>query len=411
VADTAFVARLGAAPLAALGVATALLSSVFWVFNFLGVGTQTEVSRCVGSAQVERGRRAVGSALILAGVLGTALAAASYPWLGAAARWMGASGAMEGAAVTYLEIRLLGAPAMLAVLVEFGALRGLQDMRTPLWIAAVMSGLNVALDAILIFGAGPIPALGVAGAAWATTASQWLGAVWGWAVVRRRPGVSARLELREALALLVVGRDMVLRTGLLLFFMLLVTRAATRIGAEAGAAHQAVRQLWMLSALILDAYAASAQSLVAYFLGAGQRSLARRVARVACEWSLATGAVLAVALWALEVPFARLLVPSGAHALFASALWVLALAQPLNGLSFATDGIHWGTADYAYLRNAMIVATGVGAALLVTVDVGLPQALVHVWIVTAAWIAVRALFGVLRVWPGIGRAPLDPAVG
>ena len=45
IADTAFVARLGSAPMAGLGVAAVLLSSVFWVFNFLGIGTQTEVAR------------------------------------------------------------------------------------------------------------------------------------------------------------------------------------------------------------------------------------------------------------------------------------------------------------------------------------------------------------------------------
>ncbi|MFQ5418205.1 MAG: MATE family efflux transporter, partial [Myxococcota bacterium] len=66
VADTAFIARLGAAPLAALGAATALLSSVFWVFNFLGIGTQTEVAHSLGDAGGLRGRNATGLALALA---------------------------------------------------------------------------------------------------------------------------------------------------------------------------------------------------------------------------------------------------------------------------------------------------------------------------------------------------------
>ena len=56
-ADTAFVARLGATPLAALGVGTVLLSSVFWVFNFLGIGTQTEVAHALGNPGDTRARR------------------------------------------------------------------------------------------------------------------------------------------------------------------------------------------------------------------------------------------------------------------------------------------------------------------------------------------------------------------
>ena len=55
-ADTAFVARLGSAPLAALGVGTVLLSSVFWIFNFLGIGTQTEVARALGAGRRERAK-------------------------------------------------------------------------------------------------------------------------------------------------------------------------------------------------------------------------------------------------------------------------------------------------------------------------------------------------------------------
>ena len=54
----------------------------------------------------------------------------------------------------------------------------------------------------------------------------------------------------------------------------------------------------------------------------------------------------------------------------------------------------------------MLAATLAGAVLLALVDVRSPDALLHVWLATAAWITIRAAFGVLRVWPGIGRAPL-----
>lgn len=408
-ADTAFVARLGAAPLAALGVATTLLSSVFWVFNFLAIGTQTEVSRAHGGARVERAPRVATLALALSAALGTALALISWPWLAALAGWMGADGAVRDAAVVYLEIRLLGAPAMLVLLAAFGALRGLLDMRTPLWIAAAVSAVNVVLDPLLIFGAGPIPAYGVAGAAWATTASQWLGALWGVAAVARRPGIAGGLRAREALALLVVGRDLFLRTGLLLAFQVLATRTANRAGAEAGAAHQAVRQIWLLTALILDAYAASSQSLVAYFAGAARVDLARRVARVACQWSTGTGLVLTGAMLIGEPAVAALLVPEVARAPFHGAWWVLAVAQPVNALSFATDGIHWGAGDYGYLRNGMLVASFFGCGLLLAIDVAAPRALQQVWLATGAWILLRAAIGTARIWPGVGRGPLRAA--
>jgi len=408
VADTAFVARLGAGPAAALGVATVILSSAFWVFNFLGIGTQTAVARAHGAAgaTVREAADAVATALVAALAGGTLLALLAWPFLEELAAFMGAEGAVCDDAVVYLRIRLVAAPAILMTIVAFGALRGRQDMRTPFEIAVSVNVVNVVLDALLIFGAGPLPALGVAGAAWATTASQLAGAAWAVAATSRALGPFARVRPRMLLDLLVVGRDLVLRTALLLGFLLLATRAATHAGAEAGAAHQAVRQVWTLTALLLDAYAATAQTLVGYFLGAGRAAVARRVATVACGWGAATGMLLTLAMLAGTESVAWLLVPVGASAAFRPAWVVAALAQPLNALSFVTDGVHWGTGDFRYLRNAMLASTLAGALLLGRADVGAPTALLHVWLATTAWIALRAAFGVLRVWPGIGRAPL-----
>ena len=71
-----------------------------------------------------------------------------------------------------------------------------------------------------------------------------------------------------------------------------------------------------------------------------------------------------------------------------------------------TDGIHWGTRDYRYLRNAMLGASGLGGATLLLLDAGGTATLAGVWLVTGGWIVFRAVFGMLRVWPGIGSAPL-----
>jgi MATE family multidrug resistance protein len=408
IADTAFVARLGAGPAAALGVATMLLSSIFWVFNFLGIGTQTAVARAHGAAgaAARDAADAVATALLAALLGGTLLALLAWPFLDGLAAFMGAGDDVRADAVIYLRIRLFAAPAVLATIVAFGALRGRQDMRTPFWIAVSVNMVNVVLDALLIFGSGPVPALGVAGAAWATTVSQIAGASWAVAAAWRALGPFDRVKLRTMLDLLVVGRDLVLRTALLLAFLVLATRAATHAGADAGAAHQAVRQVWTLTALLLDAYAATAQTLVGYFIGAGRVAVARRVAAVGCQWGAATGLLLTLAMLAGTRQVGWLLVPIAASGAFPAAWIVAALAQPLNALSFVTDGVHWGTGDFRYLRNAMLVATLACALLLALVDVHAPDALLDVWLVTAAWIAIRAAFGVLRIWPGSARAPL-----
>jgi MATE family multidrug resistance protein len=404
--DTGFVARLGPEPLAALGVGTVLLSSLLWVFNFLGVGTQTEVAHALGARSDDAAREAVGTALVLAAGIGIALALLLWPLLGPLSSFMGAEGAVHAGSVTYLSIRLVGAPPLLAMMVAFGALRGRHDMRTPLWIAVGINLLNAALDALLIPGWGPVPRFGIAGAAWATVAAQWAGAALGLWAVAGSIGLPSRIEPSRAGALLVVGRDLFFRTGMLVVFIGLCTRAATRLGPDSGAAHQAIRQVWLLTALALDAFAASAQSLVGTFAGARRVDLARRAAGIATLWGIGTGVALLLAMLLCEPWVASLFVPAEARAVFASAWWISALAQPMNAVSFVTDGIHWGTRDYAYLRNGMALASLLGVGLLLAADATGASTLATIWWITALWIGVRAVLGALRVWPGIGHAPL-----
>jgi MATE family multidrug resistance protein len=279
-------------------------------------------------------------------------------------------------------------------------------MRTPLVIALAVNALNLVLDPLLIFGPGPFPRLELVGAAWASTVSQWLGAALAVLAVGRRIGLTTDRVWRDIGRLFAVGLDLFLRTGSLLLFLALATRAANRIGVDAGAAHQAVRQSWVFAAFLLDGYAVSAQSLVGFFLASGQRSVARRVAGVACAWGLGTGVALAAGMLLATPIVTRLLVPASALSAFLGAWWVAALSQPLNSLSFVTDGIHWGTGDYRFLRNAVGTATAVGAVLLILLVDRPSFGLSAVWWITLVWIAVRAGFGVARVWPGIGAAPL-----
>jgi MATE family multidrug resistance protein len=404
--DTAFVARLGSVPLAALGVGAIALSSVFWIFNFLGIGSQTEVAQAMGRQNPERAAGIAALAFLLSGFFGAVLALSGFFSSGSIASAMGASGEMRELAVEYLKIRWLGAPAVLATLTAFGVLRGLQDMKTPLWVAAAVNLLNIGLDAGLIFGLGPFPELGIAGAALASTISQWLGAVWAVLAVFRKVGMPERLRVRGVWLLMRIGGDLFVRTGLLTLFLLLATRTATRIGAETGAAHQAIRQVWIFTALFLDAFALTGQSLVGYFLGARSLEQARRVARVVCIWSLGCGVALGMGMWVGRDLLAELLVPAPAMVVFFPAWNVAALFQPLNALSFATDGIHWGTGDFRFLRNAVMAATSVGIGGLFLLNVEDPGALTWVWVVTGVWIFIRASFGICRIWPGLGNSPL-----
>jgi MATE family multidrug resistance protein len=403
--DTLLVGQLGASSLAALGVATSLVSSVLWAFNFLTIATQTEVAKAQGAGRLGDAREFVALAMAAGLAIGVLLFALGSVAAEPLARFMGTVDTTTAGAVTYLRIRLLSAPAVLLTIAAFGALRGVQDMRTPLWIAVATNVVNLALDWLLIFGAGPIPRLELAGAAWASVAAQWMGAALALRAVSARFGWPQRIPWDRAQILFTVGRDLFLRTGLLLLFLTLGVRAATRIGTDEGAAHALIRSIWMFSAFTLDAYAHVAQSLVSYFLASARVVVARRVARVSMQWSFATGAALGLLMWLATPAFAAAL-PLSAQGIGIGAWRIAALSQLLSSASFATDGIHWGTGDYRYLRNAMMLCTTVGVAALFTLEACRLMTLDAVWLVTAGWVGLRGVLGMLRVWPGIGAAPL-----
>jgi MATE family multidrug resistance protein len=338
---------------------------------------------------------------LLFGVLLIILIGPGAAWL---ASLLGASGAVQSQATTYMQIRVFGAPAVLLTLVSFGAMRGQQDMKSPLWVALGVNILNLILDWLLIFGRGPFPVMGVAGSALASTISQWLGAVASILLAAGKFGLTRQVTLREAGRLLSIGGDMFVRTGLLNLFLAYTTRAANNIGADAGAAHQVIRQMWVFTALALDAFAAAVQSLVGYFIGQGNVQLARKVTRTAFSWSVGTGMVLGVLMWLGRFWVVKIMVPNNSMSIFLAAWLISAISQPINSISFLTDGVHWGTGDFRYLRNVMVIASGIGIAGLWLLERSANTTLTWIWILIGVWNFTRGLFGIIRIWPGIGKS-------
>lgn len=166
--DSAIVGHLGTRQLAGLAIAAALLTTAVSVFVFLAYATTAAVARRVGAgdfrAAIQQGMDGIWLAILLgAGVIAVTLPAA--PWL---VDLFGASPTAAPYAITYLRISSLGIPAMLVVLAATGVLRGLQDTRTPLYVAVGGFGANAALNALFVYGFG----FGIAGSAWGTVIAQ-----------------------------------------------------------------------------------------------------------------------------------------------------------------------------------------------------------------------------------------------
>jgi MATE family multidrug resistance protein len=223
-------------------------------------------------------------------------------------------------------------------------------------------------------------------------------------LIYRKIGFTLKIELREAMRLFQVGGDLFIRTGILNLFFAFTTRVANNLGADSGAAHQVIRQMWVFTALTLDAFAATVQSLVGYFIGQDSISGAKKVTRIALAWSTGSGILIGILMWLGRNLVIDWMVPEASRLLFMPSWGILALSQPFNSLAFLTDGVHWGTGDYRYLRNTMLISSLIGIVGAWILERGRETTLIMIWLLISGWILLRGFFGLIRIWPGIGRS-------
>ncbi|MGW1001250.1 MATE family efflux transporter [Streptomyces sp. NPDC002520] len=398
-ADSAIVGHLGTAQLAGLGVASALLTTAVSVFVFLAYATTAAVARRVGAGDLRAALRQGVDGIWLALLLGAAVIALVLPLAPGIVDVFGASATAAPYATTYLRISALGIPAMLTVLAATGVLRGLQNTRTPLYVAVAGFITNAALNALLVYGAG----LGIAGSAWGTVITQCgMAAVYLRVVVRgaRRHQASLRPDLAGIRASAQAGVPLLVRTLSLRAILMIATAMAARLGDADIAAHQIVLSLWNLLAFALDAIAIAGQAIIGRYLGANDALAAREACRRMFQWGIATGVALGLLVVAARPLFLPLFTnDSVVKDTALPALLLVALAQPLCGIVFVLDGVLMGAGDGPYLARAMVVTLAVFApvALLVpTIGGGLTT----LWAAMALMIAVRMLTLWLRARSG-----------
>ena len=394
-ADTAVVGSLGTDPLAGLGVASGALLFGYGLCVFLAYGTTAAVARLTGAGEDRRAADQAIQGLWLAAVLGMALAVVGIATTDAIVSGLGATGAVADQAATYLRISLLGAPAMLLMLAGVGYLRGRKDTVRPLQVAVGTAVLNLGLELVLILGMNR----GIGASAAATVVAQWTGAACylGWIgrdVVRRRASLTPHLG--SIGRMLTVSAQLLVRNLSLAGTFLVGTSVATRIGRVDVAAHQVAFQVWMATALTMDAVAIAAQAMVGERLGAGDAVGAVSIGKRVIAWSVGMGLALAVVLVAARESVATVFSDDPAVVALAGFLLVhVALMAPLGGVAFALDGVLIGAGDQRFMARAMAGAAVVSVTAMVAGRLA-GQGIGWLWAAIWLFIGLRSIFLGLR---------------
>jgi len=175
VVDIFFVAQLGASAVATVGLTETYLFLLYSVAIGLSTAVTAIVARRVGEHQADAAAVSAVQAIVLAALVSLPVMLAGLFWAEDLLRLMGADEWALTHGVAYTRWMLGGNVVILLLFVINAIFRGAGDAAIAMRVLWVANGLNIVLDPILIFGLGPIPALGIEGAAIATNLGRALG--------------------------------------------------------------------------------------------------------------------------------------------------------------------------------------------------------------------------------------------
>ncbi|WP_281645255.1 MATE family efflux transporter [Parendozoicomonas sp. Alg238-R29] len=347
--------------LGAVAVGASLFSFIFWAFGFLRMGTTGEVSRAYGRGHYQRMYDVLIQALTIAGVLGVAIIVISRPILDLALPFFNPGQAVSSEVGNYFFIRVLSAPATLANYAVLGWLLGRQVAKASLILLVFQNLLNIVLNLLFVLGLG----MAVKGVALATVIAEYASLGLGlYLCLRYLSGVSGHFRFREALylsqlkALMVVNRQLFIRTLCLLLTMSMFTAWGARQGDEILAANALLINLLMLVIYALDGFAFAAEALIGKATGEGCIRLINKLLTSTFLCSVLMAAVFSI----FFVVFGQLLLSfltdiEGLAELAGNYLpWLIAMPF-LGVICFWLDGVYIGIGRTGLMQNIMVLST------------------------------------------------------
>ncbi|HVJ37469.1 MAG TPA: MATE family efflux transporter [Stenotrophomonas sp.] len=252
-----------------------LIGSVFGI----GMAATILIGQAIGAGNVQQARRVMGTSATFFFALSVAIAALGFWFSGHMLAAMGTPGEALPLAEAYLRVIFLAMPLLYMFAFLSAALRGAGDSRTPFRFLLLAVALDIVLNPLLIFGLGPLPKLGIAGAAWATFCAQaialsglllymrrkrhllWLG---------RRDMAMFRIDGDILRALVVKGVPMGLQMVLISLAMIAMMTMVNGYGTDTAAGYGAALQLWTYVQMPAMAIGAACSSMAAQNVGAGR---------------------------------------------------------------------------------------------------------------------------------------------
>ncbi len=361
--DTGVVGQMGlAAPIGAVGMGAVILSAIYWIFGFLRMGTTGLAAQARGAGDTAETGALLMRGLLLGGAAGLFFILTQVWVLWGAFALSPASPEVEALTRQYLEIRIWGAPATIALYAVTGWLIAIERTRGVFVLQVWMNGLNILLDLWFVLGLG----WGVEGVALATLIAEWTGLALGLWLCRQAfagnqwrdwPRIFDGTRLRRMMQ---VNGDIMVRSVLLTGSFTTFLFVGSDLGDVNLAANQVLLQFLEITAFALDGFAFSAEALVGGAVGAKDRFQVRRASVMASQWGVGGAFALGLVFYLAGPALIDVMSTSPEVREAAREFLIWAAIAPVIGVaSWMFDGIYIGATWTRDMRQAMIHSVGI----------------------------------------------------
>ena len=360
--DVAITGHLGsAAYIGAIALGGMIFNLTYWIFGFLRMGTSGMTSQALGQRDLAEVTRHLVRSMGIAMAIALLLIILQVPIRELALLIMRPTAEVRAYTVTYFNICIWGAPAMLGLFGLNGWFIGMQNSRIPMMIVITQNIVNIMVSLCLVFGFG----MKVEGVASGTLIAQWCGfmmAVLLLVIHYRRLRIHFRKDGLWARAAMVrffqVNRDIFFRTLCLVGVLLFFTSAGSWQGEIILAVNTLLMQLYLLVSYVMDGFANAAEAMSGKYFGAGNRSAFIDTVKRCFMWGTACSLLFTLVYVIGGKPFLGLLTdePNVVAASSSYVFWAYLIPMCSIG-AFIWDGVFIGiTASRQMLISSFLAA-------------------------------------------------------
>ncbi len=352
--------------LGAIALGAMIISLLYNSVNFLRMATTGFTAQANGANDSDSIAKIYLRASLLAIIIGTVFIILQKPFAQAIFYLTVADSGVERLASNYFLIRIWGAPFALMNFVAVGWLLGLHKAKEALWIQLFMNLSNIMLNILFVYGFG----MDINGVALGTIISEILAALLAFYLISQQskhlfscwlsdPKVRIGLfNKSEFIKLIVLNRDIFIRTACLTGSMATFTIIGANMGVAILAANAILMNIQMITSYGLDGFAQAAEVMVGREFGRKSAKGLQNVVILTSKWAMTMAVIFSLFYMLFGDVFIGILtdLPDVRDTAGNYLIWVIIL--PLISIwSFQLDGIFIGATAGKYMRNGMIIST------------------------------------------------------